>query len=161
PAQPAPAAVAPPPVVAQADHATEVRSFTRVAEITRKLYQQGTANAVLTTAVREIGSHWETARCFAAMGKRGLPATAVEECCAEGNKKGSASAIAEVLACLQQAMQGQDPLAIQDAAKAPQLQTAKKALADLGGASVLAVPLTDGDETVGLLVLLHNRPRTW
>src|SRR5262249_49739864 len=43
PAQPAPVAGTPPPPPAPADHATEVRSFTRVAEITRKLYQQGTA----------------------------------------------------------------------------------------------------------------------
>jgi diguanylate cyclase (GGDEF)-like protein len=31
----------------------------------------------------------------------------------------------------------------------------------LGAASILAVPLSDGEETVGILVLLHNRPRTW
>ena len=34
------------------DPATDVRSFTRVAEITRKLYHQGTAPAVLSTAVK-------------------------------------------------------------------------------------------------------------
>src|SRR3984885_9231210 len=57
------------PVVPPApDPATDVRSFTRVAEISRKLYHQGTAPAVLSTAVREIGTHWEAARCIAAMG---------------------------------------------------------------------------------------------
>src|SRR5271165_5169074 len=57
------AAAAPAPAVAPApDQATDVRAFTRVAEISRKLYHQGTAPAVLSTAVREIGTHWEATR---------------------------------------------------------------------------------------------------
>src|SRR3984885_4291324 len=61
------AAIAPPLV----DPAAEMRNVTRVAEITRKLYHQATAAAVLTTAVNEIGGHWEVSRCVAAMGKAG------------------------------------------------------------------------------------------
>jgi tetratricopeptide (TPR) repeat protein len=81
-----PAAVnAPAQAAAPVDPAPDVRSFTRVAEITRKLYHQGTATAVLTTAANELGAHWETTRCVAAMGKPGLPPTAVEEYCAEGD----------------------------------------------------------------------------
>src|ERR1039457_5437726 len=77
----APAAVA--PVAVPPDPATDVRSFTRVAEISRKLYHQGTAPAVLSTAMREIGTHWEATRCIAAMGKAGSPPTTVEELCGE------------------------------------------------------------------------------
>jgi diguanylate cyclase (GGDEF)-like protein len=154
PAAPAPAAPA-------ADSATDVRSFTRVAEITRKLYHQGTASAVLNTAVKEIGAHWETSRCVAAMGKQGLPPTSVDEFCAEGVKKASTAAIIELVACLHQAVEGHEPLAINDAPRDAALQPAKKAVADLGAASILAIPLVDGEETVGLLVLLHNRPRVW
>ena len=71
------------------DPAADVRSFTRVAEITRKLYHQCTAPAVLSTAVKEIGAHWEATRCVAAMGKAGLPPTAIQEYCAEGVEKAS------------------------------------------------------------------------
>ena len=60
-----------------------------MAEITRKLYHQGTAPAVLSTAVKEIGGHWEATRCIAAMGKAGLSPSAMEEFCAEGYKKAS------------------------------------------------------------------------
>src|ERR1039458_2381373 len=64
PLPPAAAAVGPAavtPVAAPApDPATDVRSFTRVAEISRKLYHQGTAPAVLSTAVREIATHWRS-----------------------------------------------------------------------------------------------------
>jgi len=144
-----------------ADPSTDVRSFTRVAEISRKLYHQGTAPAVLSTAVREIGTHWEATRCIAAMGKAGSFPTALEEFCAEGFKKAGASAIAELVACLHQTVKGHDPLAIEDAPKAAALQSARKIVTDMGAAAVLAIPLSDGEEIVGMLVLMHNRARVW
>jgi tetratricopeptide (TPR) repeat protein len=157
---PGPAAPAA-PVPPVPDPAADVRSFTRVAEITRKLYHQSTAPAVLNTAVKEIGMHWEATRCIAVMGKAGLPPTAMDEFCAEGYKRSSVSAIAELVGCLHLAIEGHEPLAIEDAPKAVSLLKAKKALAELGATTVLAVPLSDGEETVGVLVLVHNRARTW
>ena len=154
-----PAAAVPAP--AEPDSATDVRSFTRIAEITRKLYHQGTAPAVLKTAVKEIGTHWEATRCVAAMGKAGVSPTSVDEFSAEGVKKANTAAIGELVACLQQAVEGHEPLAINDALKAPALQSAKKAVVELGATSILAVPLSDGEEKVGILVLIHNRPRLW
>lgn len=153
---PAAAAAAPVP-----DPATDVRAFTRVAEISRKLYHQGTAPAVLGTAVREIASHWEASRCIAAMGKAGSSPTAVEEFCAEGLKKSSGAAIVELVVCLQKAVNGAEPLAIEDAGRAVSLQSARKAVTEMGAVSLLAIPLSDGEEIVGMLVLVHNRPRTW
>jgi diguanylate cyclase (GGDEF)-like protein len=162
PAAPSAAPVAPAaPAVAAPDPAADVRSFTRVAEITRKLYHQGTAPAVLSTAVKEIGAHWEASRCIAAMGKPGLSPTAMDEFCAEGFKKSSVGALGELVACLQQAVEGHEPLAIQEAAKDPALQSVKKIVNELGATSILAVPLSDGPDTVGLLVVIHSRPRAW
>jgi diguanylate cyclase (GGDEF)-like protein len=154
-----PAASAQP--AAGADPTTDMRSFTRVAEITRKLYHQSTAPAVLSTAVKEIGAHWEATRCIAAMGKPGLTPTAVEEFCVDGQKKASSAAISELVACLHRAIEGHEPLAISDAPRSTELQPAKKAVAELGAASVLAIPLSDGEDTVGILVLIHNRARVW
>jgi diguanylate cyclase (GGDEF)-like protein len=159
-ANPAPvAAVQAAPVAT--DPGTDVRSFTRVAEITRKLYHQGTAPAVLNTAVKEIGSHWDATRCIAAMGKPGSPLTTVDEFCAEGIKKASAGAIVELIGCLQRAVDGHEPLAINDAAKSLAVQSAKKSIGELGASSILAIPLSDGEGTVGILVLVHSRQRTW
>jgi diguanylate cyclase (GGDEF)-like protein len=159
---PVPATVAPVAVPAPVvDPAADVRSFTRVAEITRKLYSQGTAAAVLSTAVREIGSHWEATRCVAAMAKPGLPPTALDEFCAEGYKKLATPAWGELVACLQQVVKGHEPLAIQDAPRAAELQAARKVVGEIGASTVLAVPLSDGEETVGILMLLHNRGRVW
>jgi len=161
-AAPAPAAPAAPVAAAPApDPAADVRSFTKVAEITRKLYHQGTAPAVLSTAVKEIGAHWEATRCFAVMGKAGLPPSAMDEFCAEGYKKAGPSAVAELASTLMQAVEGHDPLEIQDAPKNPAVQKSKKLVSDLGASSLLAVPLSDGEETVGVLVVVHNRGRVW
>jgi diguanylate cyclase (GGDEF)-like protein len=160
-AAPTPAPVAPAVAVAAHDPAADVRSFTRVAEITRKLYHQGTAPAVLATAVKEIGAHWEASRCIAAMGKPGLSPTAMDEFCAEGYKKSSIGSLGELVGCLQQAVEGHEPLAIQDAARDPALQSVKKIVNELGATSILAVPLSDGEETVGLVVVIHSRARAW
>ena len=153
-----PAAAAPVPA---ADPGTDVRTFTRVAEITRKLYHQSTAPAVMSTAVKEIGAQWEATRCIVVMGKAGLPATAMDEFCAEGIKRASASAIAELVSGLHTALEDHDPLPIQDPAKSNLSQGAKNALAELKAATVLAVPLTDGEERAGILLLIHNRPWAW
>src|SRR5207302_1554415 len=67
----------------------------------------------------------------------------------------------ELVACLQQSVDGHEPLALEDVTKASSLQAARKALVEMGAASLLAIPLTDGEEVVGMLVLLHNRTRVW
>jgi diguanylate cyclase (GGDEF)-like protein len=95
------------------------------------------------------------------MVKPGLPATALDEFCAEGYKKLAATAWGELVTCLQQVVKGHEPLAIQDAARATELQGARKVVGEIGASTVLAVPLSDGEETVGILMLLHNRGRVW
>src|SRR5208282_403086 len=115
-------AVAPAP-----DPAAEMRNVTRVAEITRKLYHQATAPAVLTTAVNEIGGHWEISRCVALMRTPGSAPTAVQEFCGRGVKAGSSGAIKEVLCALQD-MGSTEPIIIADAQKSAELKTAHKSL---------------------------------
>ena len=85
----------------------------------------------------------------------------MDEFCAEGYKKLATAAWGELVACLQQVVNGHEPLAIQDAARASELQGARKVVGEIGASTVLAVPLSDGEETVGILMLLHNRGRVW
>ena len=153
-----PAAAPPDPAP---DAAADVRTFTRVAEITRKLYHQSTAPAVLSTAVKEIGVQWEATRCIAVMGKAGMPPTAMDEFCAEGIKRSSPAAIGELVNCLHSATEGSEPLAIQDPAKSSLLQSAKASLSEMPAATILSIPLMDGEERAGILVLTHSRPRSW
>src|SRR5580698_367012 len=93
---PAPAVVAPAPpesrqpqtASAQSSEAADVSSFARVAEITRKLYRQSNADAVMLTAAKEIGAQWKVNRCLVAMRKPGLHTTSVKEDCNHGARSG-------------------------------------------------------------------------
>jgi diguanylate cyclase (GGDEF)-like protein len=143
-----------------ADPAAEMRNVTRVAEITRKLYHQGTAPAVLTTAVNEIGGHWEVSRCVALMRTPGSAPTAMQEFCGRGVKEGNPSAIKAVMCALQD-MGSEEPITIADAQKAPELQGVLKAVTELGTTAVLAFPLSNGEDSVGVMALMHNKPRNW
>jgi diguanylate cyclase (GGDEF)-like protein len=157
----APATAAAVPAPPAPDPATDMRSFTRVAEITRKLYQQSSAAAILSTAVKEIGAHWQAVRCVAAMGKPGLSPTAMEEFVAEGQKKGSMSTLAELISSLQKAADGPEPFAIADAAKSVQMLAAKKSVTELAATSILAIPLIDGEDPVGMLALIYPKAQVW
>jgi diguanylate cyclase (GGDEF)-like protein len=163
---PAPKAVVPavpPPAPARetVSQAADVSSFTRVAEITRKLYRQSNSDAVMTTAVNEIGSQWKATRCVTAMRKPGLPPTAVKEFFGEGAKAGNASALARVVAAVQDLAISQGALAVTDAAAAPELQSVREALAELNITSLLALPLSDGPDHVGVLFLAQNVAHGW
>jgi diguanylate cyclase (GGDEF)-like protein len=156
------APVAPPPAPV-ADPTAEMRNVTRVAEITRKLYHQPTATAVLTTAVNEIGAHWEVSRCIAAMRTAGSSPTAVQEFCGKNVKAGSPAAIKAIICALHDltASSTSEPVIIADAQKASELKSVHDAVAELGPVSILALPLSNGEDSVGVLVLFHNKPRTW
>jgi diguanylate cyclase (GGDEF)-like protein len=152
----APTAMAP----AALDPAAEMRSVTRVAEITRKLYHQATAEAVLTTAVNEIGAHWEVSRCVAMMRTKGSAPTAVQEYCGKGTRAGDEETLKQVMCALHDAT-SDEAVTIADVQKDIELQKVSKAVTDLGSVSVLAFPLTNGADSVGLLALMHNKPRMW
>ncbi|MFZ0199433.1 MAG: diguanylate cyclase [Candidatus Sulfotelmatobacter sp.] len=164
-------AKAPPPVAvpvaavgASADPAAEMRNVTRVAEITRKLYHQATAAAVLTTAVNEIGGHWEVSRCVAAMRTPGSAPSAVQEFCGKGVKAGGSGAIKEVMCALQDLALSSstgEPVIVADAQKAGTLQGVRNAVVELGASAIMAFPLSNGADSVGVLALLHNKPRAW
>jgi len=155
---------APPPRPAAAvtvSETADVSSFTRVAEITRKLYRQSNADAVMSTAVNEIGAQWKTTRCVTAMRKPGLPPTAVKEFCGEGAKPGNASALARVVSAVHDLAISRGALAIPDAGAAAELQSVREALVELNITSLLALPLSDGQDQVGVLFLAQNTPHGW
>jgi diguanylate cyclase (GGDEF)-like protein len=149
---------------AAADSGAEMRNVTRVAEITRKLYHQTTAVAVLTTAVDEIGAHWEVSRCVAAMRSAGSGPTAVEEFCGPGVKPGSRAELKELMSAIHDAClrdESGEPLILADAQKSAELEAARGAVVELGASAVMALPLSNGADSVGVLALLHNKPRVW
>jgi diguanylate cyclase (GGDEF)-like protein len=159
---PAPAASAPtPPPPPLPGEPADVNSFTRVAEITRKLYRQSNAAAVMSTTVNEIGGQWKVSRCIVAMRKPGLLPTALKEFCGDGTTKGEANALAQVVAAVQDLAVKRGTLAITDAPAETELQAVREALVELHISSLLALPLSDGPDQVGILLLVQNTPRGW
>jgi diguanylate cyclase (GGDEF)-like protein len=139
----------------------DVSSFTRVAEITRKLYHQNNANAVLATAANEIGLQWKATRCVAAMRKPGLSPTAVQEYHADGTAAGESGSLASIVAACQDLAVARGTIHIPDTLTAGEVQAVRRPLAELGVTSLLALPLVDGDDHIGVLVFMQSSERNW
>lgn len=160
---PAPPVAAPvaPAAAAPLTSDGDVSSFTKVAEITRKLYHQNNATSVLSTTANEMGMQWKITRCVAAMRKPGLPPSALQEFRVDGMPAGDNAALAAVVAACQDLCVERGTVNVQDALAAPELQGVRRQLAELSATSLLALPLSEGDDHIGVLLFLQKSPRTW
>jgi diguanylate cyclase (GGDEF)-like protein len=160
---PADSRTSPPPAgAAQSSESADVSSFARVAEITRKLYRQSNADAVMLTAAKEIGAQWKVSRCVVAMRKPGLHTTSVKEYCSELSKPGEARALEKIATTVHDlAIGGGGTITIADTQSTSDLQAIREALSQLGVTSLLALSLSDGSEHVGLLLLMDSKPHAW
>lgn len=144
-----------------ANDSAELNSFTRISEITRKLYRQSNAETVLSTAVSEIGAQWKVDRCVAAMRKPGLTATMIKEHCGESVEGGNILALEEIAAAVQDLAVKDGSLVIPSAKGSSELSATRESVAALSVGSLLAIALSDGTDQVGVLLLMDSRPRTW
>ncbi len=171
PPSPSPIAIqpAPPPAPAvvkqsapsSAVDSAGVNNFARVPEITRKLYRQNNADAVLSIAVNEIGEQWKVDRCIGVMRKPGLTATMVKEHCSEGMAAGNLGSLERVAALAQDLAASKGTLIVRDIKSAPELEPVRQSLLELGTGSLLAIAICDGTDHVGVLVLMSSRTQTW
>lgn len=158
------APTAPPPVAAPAAPASDagdVSSLTKVAEITRKLYHQGNAEGVLKTSANEIGETWKTSRCIAALRKPGLPPSSVQEFHGEGLLPVSSAALVSLVEALQDLAVARGAVTIGDAANAPELVSVRPAIEELQVHSLMALPLAEGNDQIGVLILTQKSGRVW
>jgi hypothetical protein len=135
---------------------TDVNSFTKVAEITRKLYRQTNADAVMSTAVNEIGAQWKLSRCIIAMRKPGMAPSAIKEFLGEGATRGEGKALNQLVTFVQDIVVSLGTLSLTHAATAPELEEIRQVVTDLGIASLLALPLSDGEDQMGVLLLVQS-----
>lgn len=154
----APAATTAP---AAASETADVSSLARVAEITRKLYHQGNAEGVLKTAAGEIGANWRTARCIAALRKPGLPPSAVQEYHMDGMIPASSASMVSLVETLQDLAVARGTVTMGDVGNAPELIGVRSAIEELQIQSLMALPLTEGNDQVGVLILTQNADRVW
>ena len=146
---------------AQPAESADVNSFTKVAEITRKLYRQTNADAVMSTAVNEIGSQWKLSRCIIAMRKPGMAPSATKEFLGEGIKRAEANTLHQLVTFVQDIVVSLGTLSLSHAANAPELEEIREVVAELGIASLLALPLSDGEDQMGVLLLVQNTVCSW
>jgi len=155
------AAPVPPGSAAHPAESTDVNSLTRVTEISRKLNRQGNAEAVMSVAANEIGAQWNLSRCMVALRKPGLPATAVTEYCAPGVQPGAPHLQERIVITAQDQAISQGALVIPDVDEEIELAGVREDLAGLEVGALLALPLSDGKDQMGVVILVQNVPRSW
>ncbi|MBZ5568983.1 MAG: diguanylate cyclase [Acidobacteriia bacterium] len=154
-----PAAAAASPVAA--GNEAEVDNFTRITDITRNIYRQGSVKGVLFTAVNEIGRHWNASRCIAGLCTPGKPPSATLEYCSPGVQASDIMAIVKmVMTCLALSVT-HGIVKLLNVPSATELDGIRENIQGLGIESVLAVPLMDGDEFAGIVILEQCAPRNW
>jgi diguanylate cyclase (GGDEF)-like protein len=139
-----------------------VDNIARVTEITRNIYRQANVKGVLFAAVNDIGRHWNASRCVAGLCTPGKPPSAALEYCAPGIKQSDVMAIVKLIGTMQQLAVAQGTVAIQNAKSSAELNAIRPFVDSLQVESLLAVPLVDGDEHQGILILQQvGAPRVW
>ncbi len=140
---------------------SSVDNISRVTEITRKIYRQGNVKAVLFTSVNEVGRHWGASRCVAGLCSPGKPPSAALEFCAPGVPQSDIPAIVKLINILHPLAVNTGTVIIPNARRAEELKPIHDVIETLGIESLLAVPLSEGDEQAGILILQQCSPRTW
>ncbi|HZR30727.1 MAG TPA: diguanylate cyclase [Terriglobales bacterium] len=140
---------------------SEVKNLARVTEITRSLYQQANVKSVLTVAVNEIGTQWNTVRAIAGLRAPGKPPTLVLEYVAPGVNASELPERVKLMSALHDASILRGPMVVADSKNAPEMAEIKDVVKTLGGGSFLALPLLDGQEHVGVLILQAEDASAW
>lgn len=160
---PAPAPVAPAATIAPppASFNNDMSGLARVPEITRKLNQQSSSQAVLNTVATEIGAGWNLDRCIVALRKPGLAVSALKEFCGEESKSAKSDIFEDLICRLHDLAVTQGALVFPDVESAAELREFTQQLSPLGVRSLLVLPLNDGKDSIGVLVLVSAVPRNW
>jgi diguanylate cyclase (GGDEF)-like protein len=135
----------------------------RVTEITTNLYRQATVRNVLFACVNDAGRHWNVSRCLAVLCTPGKPPSIALEYCAPGMSQSDIHSIVKTVGLLQPLTVAHGTLNLSNAKDTkPVLRPLRKPLATMGMSSILAAPLMDGQDHIGLLLLAQcDAPREW
>jgi diguanylate cyclase (GGDEF)-like protein len=147
-------------IAPMASDIADMSGFARVSDITRKLNQQNTAEAVLNITASEIGNQWQLGRCIAALRRPGVSTSTMKEFISSGNA--APSDVAQpIVRGLHEMAVARGALVYSDIAAEPDLESLRPQLSSLGVRSLLVIPLMDGSDHVGVLLLMQNTSRNW
>jgi GGDEF domain-containing protein/tetratricopeptide (TPR) repeat protein len=131
-----------------------VDNFSRVTEITRNIARQSSVKSVLFATVNDVGRHWNVSRCVAGLSAPGKAPSAAMEYCAPGITKSDVMGLARLISTLQvQAVQAGGPISFETAQKSSELEAIRPVLVAQKIESLIAVPLMDGGEHIGIIIL--------
>jgi diguanylate cyclase (GGDEF)-like protein len=139
----------------------DMASFARVPDITRKLNQQNTADGVLNAAASEIGTQWKLSRCMVALRKPGLVTSTAKQFAGAGTQAADSEVVEQVVSTLHDLAISRGALAYSDTSAAPELQGLTQQLSALNARSLLALPLMDGNDHLGVMLLIESTSRAW
>jgi diguanylate cyclase (GGDEF)-like protein len=146
----------------------QVNNLARITEITRNVYRQGNVKSVLFTAVNELGRHWNASRCIAVLATPGKPPSIAMEYVSPGLKQSDVMHVVKMVALIQPLTLAYGPLIVGgddsslDAPMRARMSPLKRFIEGIGIRSMLVVPLIEGEEHVGLLLLGQTDvPRQW
>ncbi len=152
-----PQASAPAPAPVQGP---DLNQLTRVAEVSRQLYRQSDPAGVLSVVAKEVGGLWKLTRCIAATRRSGQAMSGFQEFQATGCRHAEEAEVADLVAVVDDLCRS-GPVVLPNVALVPELQTVKSILADLNIAAMLALPMSDGEEHAGVLLLMQDTARAW
>jgi hypothetical protein len=125
----------------------------RVSEVNRNLSRQGTVKGVLSAAVNDIGRFWQVNRCVVGLATPNRPPSLAMEYIANVSAS-DAARLSKLVMGVQQANAGKStPLVAENVLDSPQLFALQETLAALQVKSLLAIPLRDADQEIGVLIL--------
>ena len=139
----------------------EVDSLQWVTETARKLYQQANVKGVVGAALNEIGMRWGAIRCIGGLRSPGKPPSLVLEYTAQGLQPSDLPVRVRVLSGLQDLAIQRGPVIIPEAAKESELGGIAGELAGLGEGALMLLPLADGADQVGVLILQSPPESGW
>jgi diguanylate cyclase (GGDEF)-like protein len=157
------AAPAPPAAVetSSAPAVADVSSLAHIPEITRKLNQENTAEGVLITIAREISTRWKLSRAIAALRRPGRAVGAMKEFVTAGNNSAATDVAEKLIRELHDLAVKRGPLTYGEISSVPELETLAPQLTELGARSLAVLPLSNGSDELGVLVLIASVPRNW
>jgi len=136
--------------------------FGRASEITRNVFRQGTVKNVLFAAINDVGRTWHASKCVAAMCIPGKTPSVLLEYCASGQKQSDAFNLVKLVQAVQKISADGSPQAVDDAESSAKLQPFAAIVKALDVKSLLALPLIEGDQHVGIIILEQcDRRRKW
>ena len=138
----------------------DLSQLTRVAEVSRQLYRQGDTAGVLSVVAKEVGTLWRLTRCIAATRKPGQAMADFQEFHTTGNPHTDEAKAADLVEVVDDLCRS-GPVVFANVATVPELQSVKGVFAELNVASVLALPMSDGEEHAGVLLLMQDTARAW